>query len=66
MDFKAEDPECLTLMSISLQYASAFLAKAINDLGVLFQPRVPGYSQEVKDLLTLWQSILKNGVNKGS
>lgn len=66
MDFKAGDPECLTLMSISLQYASAFLAKAINDLGVLFQPRVPSYSQEVKDLLTLWQSILKTGVNKGS
>ena len=66
MNFKAGDPECLTLMSVSLQYASAFLAKAINDLGVLFQPRIPNYNQEVKNLLTLWQSILKTGVKKGN
>ena len=62
MDFKAGDPECLSLMSISLQYSSAFLAKAIHDYSVLFQPRIPDYSMEVKNLLSLWKIVLKNGV----
>jgi hypothetical protein len=60
--FQAGDPECLGLMGVSLQYSSAFLAKAVIGMRELFAPAVPAISRSFQQLLDTWDGILANGV----
>ncbi|MEH6543008.1 MAG: DUF5677 domain-containing protein [Porticoccaceae bacterium] len=62
VDFKAGDPECLGLMSMGLQYSTAYLAKAIVGVSAMFKPMVPSQSNEVSHLLELWERIIGNGI----
>lgn len=61
VDFKAGDPECLILMSMGLQYSTAYLAKAIIGMNKIFDPMVPELSEEIGTLLDLWDGIISNG-----
>ena len=61
-DFQAGNPECLGLMGVSLQYSSAFLAKAVVGMRELFRPAVPPVSSSFQQLLDTWDGILAKGV----
>jgi hypothetical protein len=62
VDFKAGDPESLSLMSMGLQYSTAYLAKSIVGVSTIFKPLVPEKSEEISNLLELWEGIVGNGI----
>ncbi len=61
-EFNARQPECLTLMSIAIQYSTGFLAKAIVGMIEIFTPRVPELTPQQEKVLDRWVELLKNGI----
>lgn len=60
--FEAGDPESLRLMSIAINYSAAFLAKSIDGMIQLFNPRTPAVSESLRILLDRWSELLRNGL----
>lgn len=63
MEFRAGNKESLRLMSMPIQYAIGFLAKAIEGLRVIFGNRLPNMTDEETNLCLKWSQILKRGIS---
>lgn len=64
MEFQAGEPESLRLMSLPVQYATGFLAKAIEGTQVVFGYKLPSPSEKAAEVLSVWIRILGNGISK--
>jgi hypothetical protein len=61
-NFRTDDPECLRLMSMPLNYSSAFVSKALTGMRDLFAPDTPKFPSELENVIAVWEGILSHGV----
>ena len=64
--FKAGSPQALHLMALPLQYAMAFLSKAISDLCKLFPGELPEPAPDTMRKIELWCTLLRKGTKSAA
>ncbi|MCQ8120020.1 hypothetical protein, partial [Methylomonas rosea] len=64
-NFKAGDPNSLTLLSVPIRYAMAFLAKSLELMRTLFGEVLPLPDEPSKTAIIVWAGIAAEGVSSG-
>jgi hypothetical protein len=62
LEFKAGSNECVGLMGIAIQYSSAYLAKAIEGMRLVFSESVPVLEEKTENTLVQWLAVATNGI----
>jgi len=62
MQFRAGEPESLSLLSLPIQYATGFLAKGIEGMRAVFGEALPRPDEPTCATLNEWIAIVERGV----
>ena len=61
-NFKASSPEALHLMSLPIQYAVAFLSRAVEGMRLLFPEATSRSAPSVEQSIAVWSGVVERGV----